>query len=135
MASVWVDVGGAGFRWFPLRSSIFFPLVVELPCIDFSTALPDKPSLIKAKLAHFQVVTAGDHQHWLLIRVQLHLPRNPLAVEVREPPTFLRILVFEADTKAASQQAWLPLPAPQKDSSARRSSGRGATRLREEVEI
>ena len=58
-----------------------------------------------------------DEEHGLLVRVDLHLARDPFAVEVREPPALLLVVVIavlvgrshERDAEVALRRLALPL--------------------------
>ena len=62
------------------------PLFLKLMFEDLSSPLPGKSGVFEAKLAHLHVVLAGQQEHRLPPRVQLHLPTDPVPVEVGKPP-------------------------------------------------
>ena len=62
------------------------PLLLKLVFKDLRTPLPREPGVVEAELAHLHVVLAGQQEHRLPPRVQLHLPTDPVPVEVGKPP-------------------------------------------------
>ena len=62
------------------------PLLLKLMFKDLRTPLPRQPGVVEAELAHLHVVLAGQQEHRLPPRMKLHLPPDPVPVEVGKPP-------------------------------------------------
>lgn len=60
------------------------------------TSFPAETGLLQSQLAHLHVVDAGHEQDGLLIRMQLHLATNPIAVKVGIPPALVAVAHFGA---------------------------------------
>lgn len=76
-----------------LGAAVLVPDGLELALENLGALLVRETGLLEAQLAHVHVVDAGDEQNARFVLVELHLARDPLAVEVRVPEAFFLLLV------------------------------------------
>lgn len=88
---------GPGVMIAPVRRSRvrgapeFAPLPLKFVAENFGAPFPGQAGLLQLQLAHLHVVAAGDQQDRFLIRVQLHLPADPVPVKVGVPPALFTL--------------------------------------------
>ena len=75
------------------------PLLLKLVFKDLCTSLPRQPGVVEAELAHLHVVLAGQQEHRLPPRMQLHLPTDPVPVEVGKPPALRSFMSSRLDKR------------------------------------
>lgn len=67
------------------RAPSFLPFPNKLVFQDLCSSFPRQSSFFETQFAHLHIIPSGNEQNRHAVRMQLHLSRNPLTVEVRVP--------------------------------------------------